>query len=146
MTYSYLLISTALYAASVLFSWYQPAPPSSIQQTEPDLQESIKLGQEVYQGYCFACHMATGEGIPGAFPPLAKSDYLMADKVRSIKQVMHGSQGEMVVNGQTYNGMMPPQPLSNEEIAHVLNYIRNSWGNEGEVVTFAEVKAVRDES
>nr|WKN39828.1 cytochrome c [Tunicatimonas sp. TK19036] len=145
MTYSYLFISTALYAASVLFSWYQPAPSSSVQQTEPDLQESIKLGQEIYQGYCLACHMATGEGIPGAFPPLAKSDYLMADKERSIKQVLQGSQGEMVVNGQTYNGVMPPQPLSDEEVAHVLNYVRNSWGNEGEVVTFAEVQAVRDD-
>ncbi|MEO0331384.1 MAG: cytochrome c, partial [Bacteroidota bacterium] len=71
--------------------------------------------------------------------------YLMADKTRSIQQVMYGSEGEMVVNGETYNGMMPPQPLSDEEITHVLNYVRNSWGNEGEIVTFAEVKAVRDE-
>ena len=68
----------------------------------------------------------------------------MADKERSIRQVMHGVKGKMVVNGITYNSVMAPQLLSDEEIAHVLNYIRNSWGNEGEVVTFAEVKAIRD--
>jgi len=145
MTYTYLIISTALYVFTSAFSWlgandYTPSP-----QTDPDLEESIKLGEEIYQGYCLACHMSEGEGIPGAFPPLANSDYLMADKERSIRQVMHGSEGEMVVNGETYNGVMPPQPLSDEEIAHVLNFIRNSWGNEGEVVTFAEVKAIRDE-
>ncbi|MGD1894696.1 MAG: c-type cytochrome [Cyclobacteriaceae bacterium] len=145
MTYTYLIISTTFYAFISIFSWpdakdYTPSP-----LTEPDLEESIKLGEAIYQGYCLACHMNEGEGLPGAFPPLAKSDYLMADKERSIRQVMHGSEGEMVVNGETYNGVMPPQPLSDEEIAHVLNFVRNSWGNEGEVVTFAEVKAIRDE-
>ncbi len=145
MTYPYLVISIAFYISSFLFASSDLRDVSSLPLTEPDLKESIKLGEEVYQGYCFACHMSEGEGIPGAFPPLAKSDYLMADKTRSIQQVMHGSEGEMVVNGETYNSMMPPQPLTDEEIAHVLNYVRNSWGNEGEVVTFAEVKAVRDE-
>ncbi|MGB3589783.1 MAG: cytochrome c [Tunicatimonas sp.] len=145
MTYPYLVISSVLYISSILFVRSDLREISNPQQTEPDLEESIKLGEEIYQGYCLACHMSEGEGIPGAFPPLAESDYLMADKTRSIQQVMHGSEGEMVVNGETYNGMMPPQPLSDEEIAHVLNFVRNSWGNEGEVVTFAEVKAVRDE-
>lgn len=144
MTYPYFIASAALYVAAAIFSWTDHPAPTSVQQTEPELEESIKLGQEVYQGYCLACHMAEGQGLPNAFPPLAESDYLMADKERSIKQVINGSQGEMVVNGQTYNGVMPPQPLSDEQVAHVLNYIRNSWGNEGEVVTFAEVKSVRD--
>lgn len=145
MTYSYVAVSAAIYISSILFIRFDFKEANRPQQTEPDLEESIKLGEEIYQGYCLACHMSEGEGLPGAFPPLAKSDYLMADKTRSIQQVMHGSEGEMVVNGETYNGMMPPQPLSDEEVAHVLNYVRNSWGNEGEVVTFAEVKAVRDE-
>lgn len=145
MTYTYLIISTALYVFTSIFSWFGTDNHTPTPQTEPDLEESIKLGEEIYQGYCLACHMSAGEGLPGAFPPLAESDYLMADKERSIRQVMHGSEGEMVVNGETYNGVMPPQPLSDEEIAHVLNFVRNSWGNEGEVVTFAEVKAIRDE-
>ena len=146
MTYAYLFLSAGLYIASMLFSWNDSTSSRPILQTEPNLEESIKLGEEIYQGYCLACHMTTGEGIPGAFPPLAKSDYLMADKERSILQVINGSQGEMVVNGQTYNGVMPPQPLSDEQVAHVLNYIRNSWGNQGEVVTFAEVKSAREGS
>ncbi|MEK6476503.1 cytochrome c [Catalinimonas sp. 4WD22] len=108
------------------------------------MEESIKLGQEIYSSYCVSCHMSEGQGVPGAFPPLAESDYLMADKERSIRTVMHGLEGEIVVNGKTYNNIMTPLGLTNEEIAHVLNYVRNSWGNEGEVVTFEEVEAVRE--
>lgn len=146
MIYSYTTLSVVIYISSLFLVHPNSRNTADLPPTEPNLEESIELGEEIYQGYCLACHMSEGEGIPGAFPPLAKSDYLMADKTRSIQQVMHGSEGEMVVNGETYNGMMPPQPLSDEEIAHVLNFVRNSWGNEGEVVTFAEVKAVRGES
>ncbi len=112
--------------------------------TEPRLEESIKKGQEVYNSYCMSCHMSKGEGIPGAFPPLANADYLMEDKERSIRVVMYGLEGEIVVNGTTYNSVMTPMGLTDEEVTHVLNYIRNSWGNEGEVVAFEEVKAVRE--
>ena len=87
--------------------------------------------------------METGEGIEGAFPPLAKSDYLMADKKRSITQVLNGVTGEIKVNGKTYNGDMPAFDLSDEEVSDVLNYVRNSWGNKGEAVLPAEVKALR---
>ncbi|MBK6525973.1 MAG: hypothetical protein IPG07_10755 [Crocinitomicaceae bacterium] len=79
----------------------------------------------------------------GAFPPLAKSDYLLADKNRAIKQIINGSSGEMVVNGETYNSIMPPQPVNDEEIRDVMNYILNSWGNNGGEVTLEEVKAQR---
>lgn len=128
--------------SSVFFSFNQAEVVSM--QAEPNLEESIKLGKEIYSSYCVSCHMSEGQGVPGAFPPLAKSDYLMADKERSIRTVMHGLEGEIVVNGTTYNNIMTPLGLTNEEITHVLNYVRNSWGNEGEVVTFQEVEAVRE--
>lgn len=132
------ILSLTVFAAAVLFAFVQkPA-------TEPDLEESIQKGKEVYNSYCMSCHMSEGEGIPGAFPPLAQSDYLMEDKERSIRVVMYGLEGEIQVNGTTYNSVMTPMGLTDEEVAHVLNYIRNSWGNEGEVVTFEEVKAVRE--
>lgn len=108
-----------------------------------DLKASIERGQEVYNMNCTACHMEKGEGIEGAFPPLAKSDYLMADKNRSIKQILEGASGEMTVNGKTYNGEMPPIDLTDEQVSDVLNYVRNSWGNKGAAVTPAEVKAQR---
>ena len=132
------IFSISVFTATVLFAFQQRAA------TEPELEESIKKGQEVYNSYCTSCHMSEGEGIPGAFPPLAQADYLMEDKERSIRAVMYGLEGEIVVNGTTYNSVMTPMGLSNEEVTHVMNYIRNSWGNEGEVVTFEEVKAVRD--
>lgn len=132
------ILSISVFITAVLFAFQQRTA------TEPDLQESIKKGQEVYNSYCMSCHMSEGEGIPGAFPPLAGADYLMEDKERSIRVVMYGLEGEIQVNGTTYNSVMTPMGLTDEEVAHVLNYIRNSWGNEGEVVTFEEVKAVRD--
>lgn len=133
-----LILSISVFTAVFLIAFGQKS------MTEPDLQESIKKGQEVYNSYCMSCHMSEGEGIPGAFPPLAGADYLMEDKERSIRVVMYGLEGEIVVNGTTYNSVMTPMGLTDEEVAHVLNYIRNSWGNEGEVVTFEEVKAVRE--
>lgn len=107
------------------------------------LAESIKRGKTVYDTNCASCHMAGGEGIDGVFPPLAKSDYLMADKKRSIRQILHGVKGKIVVNGVTYEGEMPPSGLTDKETADVLNYIRNSWGNKGKIVTEAEVKLER---
>jgi len=105
----------------------------------------LTAGEEVYTTVCTACHQADGNGLAGAFPPLAGSDYLMADKERAIKQVINGSEGEIVVNGETYNGVMPPQgeALNDQQIADVLNYVYHSWGNEGEVVTPEEVAAAR---
>ncbi|HIP36843.1 MAG TPA: cytochrome c [Crocinitomix sp.] len=102
-------------------------------------------GEEIYGKTCAACHQANGEGIPQAFPPLANSDYLMEDKMRAIKQVIEGSSGEIVVNGETYNGTMTPQNLSDQEIVDVLNYVYHAWGNDGEEVTLEEVATVKEE-
>jgi len=110
-----------------------------------DLKGSMEKGKEVYAAYCITCHMENGEGIESVFPPLAKSDYLMADRKRSILQVMNGVSGEMKVNGVTYNGEMTSFGLSDEEVSHVLNYIRNSFGNKdkGGAVKPADVTALR---
>lgn len=144
MKYKRLLtLSTVLFLSAMLFSF---GSKKQTQQTEPALEESIKKGKEIFNSYCMSCHMAEGEGVPGVYPPLAGSDYLMEDKERSIQIVMHGTEGEIVVNGQTYNMPMPSMNLSNEQVTHVLNYVRNSWGNEGEVVSFEEVKAVREKT
>ena len=87
--------------------------------------------------------MEQGEGLEGVYPPLAKSDYLMADKKRSIKQIIGGITGSITVNGTEYNSEMPGYALSDEEITHVLNYIRNNFGNKGTAVTPAEVAEQR---
>ena len=100
-------------------------------------------GKAVFARTCIACHQATGTGIPGAFPPLAKSDYLNKDLNRAIKQVIKGSNGVIVVNGVKFNGAMPAQALNDKDIADVLTYVYSCWGNNKSVVTPAMVVAQR---
>lgn len=105
--------------------------------------ERVAKGEIVFKTNCMACHQVNGQGIPGAFPPLAKSDFLNKDKIRAIKTVTGGLQGKVVVNGHEYNGVMPAWSLSDEDIANVLTYAYNSWGNSGKEVTAGEVKLHR---
>jgi mono/diheme cytochrome c family protein len=120
------------------------APLYSFQVNQKfDLKASIERGQDIYTTYCLSCHMENGEGMEGVFPPVAKSDYLMADKKRSIHQTLYGVSGEIKVNGKIYHGDMPGYDLTDEEVSDVLNYIRNSWGNKGEAVLPSEVASVR---
>ncbi len=101
-------------------------------------------GSALFTVNCAACHQANGEGIPKIFPPLAKSDYLMADKERSIRIVLQGYSGAITVNGTEYQGVMPaPPPMDDAQVAAVLTHVRNSWGNRGDAVTAAEVQQVR---
>ncbi|HEX8750163.1 MAG TPA: copper-containing nitrite reductase [Nitrospira sp.] len=101
-------------------------------------------GETLYKTYCVGCHQAEGQGMPGMFPPLAKSDYLMADTTRAIETVLNGRNGLLEVNGQQYNATMPAMGhLKDEDIADILTYVRSSWGNAGGPVSAAEVAAVR---
>ena len=101
-------------------------------------------GKSVFLQTCFACHQSNGQGLPNVFPPLAGSDYLMADKQRSIAIVLRGCNGEVNVNGRKYVSSMPAlSVLSDKQIADVLTYVRNSWGNSGQAILPEEVRAVR---
>jgi len=102
--------------------------------------ERIQLGKRLFNSICAACHQPTGRGLPNVFPPLAGSDFLNADKGRAVKLVIHGRQGEVVVNGLKFNNNMPAFPLSDQDIANVLTYVYNSFGNSGLQVTPDEVK------
>lgn len=106
-------------------------------------EEQMEFGKRTYMQTCFACHQSEGQGVPNAFPPLAKSDYLNADVDRAIGVVLHGLTGEITVNGQKYNSIMTRQSLSSDEIANVLTYVYNSWGNSKQVVTPAMVEKVK---
>lgn len=107
------------------------------------LEERMAAGKMVFTQNCAACHQADGSGLKGAFPPLAKADYLMQDKTRAIKTIIEGLQGKVTVNGVDYNGVMPALGLDDEDVANVLSYIRNSFGNKSDEVTPTEVKSVR---
>src|SRR5699024_10318833 len=95
--------------------------------TAGTMEERIEFGRETYMSVCQACHMADGAGIEGAFPPVANSDYLNENPDRGISAVVHGLTGEITVNGETYDGIMPRQNLSNEEVANVMTYILNEY-------------------
>ena len=106
--------------------------------------ERITLGKQIYSQTCFACHQGEGQGITGAFPPLAASDYLNEDVERAIEIVLKGKTGEITVNGEVYNSVMTAQTLTDEEVANVLTYIYSQWDNDGEVVTPAMVAKVKN--
>lgn len=105
--------------------------------------ERIARGERTYAGTCAACHQAAGQGVAMAFPPVANSDYLNADKTRAIAAVLFGLTGPVTVNGQQFNSVMPALGMSDNDVANVLTYIYNNWGNAGHDVTPAEVAAVR---
>lgn len=108
-----------------------------------DKAASMARGQKVYNEYCKTCHQANGQGLGTVYPPLAKSDYLTKNPMpQIIKEVVNGKSGKIKVNGKEYNGVMAPLPkkYTDEDIAGVLTYVYNSWGNKGPVVTVADVK------
>jgi nitrite reductase (NO-forming) len=107
------------------------------------IEERISAGKQIYSQTCFACHQGEGQGIAGAFPPLAKSDYLNADVDRAIGIVLHGKTGEITVNGEKYNSVMTAQTLTDEEVANVMTYIYNSWDNNKTEVTPIMVTKVK---
>ena len=106
-------------------------------------EQQIADGKVIYTKVCVAGHQAQGQGMEGAFPPLAKSDFLNADVDRAIDIVLHGKQGEITVNGKKYNSVMTPQPLSVQEVADVLTYVYNTWDNSKKVVTPEMVQKIK---
>jgi nitrite reductase (NO-forming) len=109
------------------------------------LEARMARGKAVFQATCSTCHQPDGQGLSDVFPPLAGSDYLMADRDRSIRVVLDGLSGPIVVNGRSFATTMPPLAhLTDHEIADVLTYVRNSFGNGGEAVRDEEVARVRE--
>jgi nitrite reductase (NO-forming) len=108
------------------------------------LEARMQRGRAVYLGTCSTCHQLEGQGLASVFPPLAGSDYLMADPERSIGIVLKGLSGPIQVNGLPYDNVMPPLAnLTDHEIADVLTYVRNSFGNRGDAVLADQVRRAR---
>lgn len=109
----------------------------------PELKQSKERGEDIYNDFCIACHMPNGNGVPKTFPPLKNSDYLMNNRNKSIKAIKYGLSEEIVVNGETYNTPMTRLGLSDAEVADVMNYITNSWGNNNpSIITEKEVSKI----
>ena len=108
------------------------------------LQDQTDAGEALFAGTCSVCHQANGAGLPSVFPPLAKSDYLAADPKHAIDVVLRGLTGKLKVNGGNYDSVMPPMnQLNDDEVANILTYVLNSWGNPGGRISTEDVKKAR---
>ena len=128
-----------------LNAMFAVAPRANPARTEAAKNAQGERGKQVYLGLCYACHQPDGRGLPGAFPMLAQSDYMVADRTRAIRIVLHGLEGPVTVNGQTLNSAMPGQGavLNDQQVADVLTYVFNAWGNPGGAFKASEVEKLR---
>jgi mono/diheme cytochrome c family protein len=111
---------------------------------QPSIKESMDRGKKVFNTYCLTCHQADGKGVMRLYPPLIGPEYVGGDKKKLIGIVLNGLQGEIEVDGESYNNVMASHDfLTDQQIADVLTYVRNSFGNKYVAVTPAEVKTVR---
>ena len=132
---------------SVLFLQPQKAGGKAAATEAP--QSLAQIGKGVFSQYCQACHQTTGMGVPGQFPPLAKSEYVNGSEKRLIAILLKGAQGPITVLGEThtYSGNMVPweAQLSSKKIAAVASYIRQAWGNSAPEISEAKVNAAKKE-
>ncbi|OIQ29776.1 MAG: cytochrome C [Bacteroidetes bacterium MedPE-SWsnd-G2] len=104
----------------------------------------MQKGKRLYNKFCTSCHLPNGQGVAKVFPPLANSDYLKANREASIKAIKYGMSGKITVNDEEYNGVMAPLGLSDNEIADIMNFITNNWGNtNNSLITAEEVSKVQ---
>jgi len=128
-------------AALLLFAACTPA------EQEPVTEEArmLRLGQQVYSTRCQSCHQASGLGVRAAYPPLVETEWVVGDEGRLIRVVLMGMRGEVEVNGVLYNNVMTSHDFMNDnQVAAVLTYIRQAWGNAAGPITPEQVRAVRN--
>ena len=121
-----------------------PAAPAEAGPFVKASDDQMKRGAAVYARTCIACHQPTGMGLPPVFPPIANAPIAVGNPELPIKFILQGLMGPITVNGMTYNSMMPPVVgVTDGDIADVLTYVRQSFGNQGNPVSADQVKAVR---
>ena len=123
----------------------KPAATTGAATTAAAAKEQLPDGKQVFSTTCAACHQASGEGVPGVYPPLAGSEWVTGDEAKVVRILLHGVTGPIEVAGETFNSMMPPwgATLKDADIAAVLTYARSTWGNKGTPITAAKVASIR---
>jgi mono/diheme cytochrome c family protein len=113
-------------------------------QTKPVPKKNMEAGKKVYDTYCLVCHQQDGAGVPRMNPPLIKTSFVLGDKKKLINIVLKGMNEEVEIEGNYYTNVMAPHDfLQDQEIADLLSFVRNSFGNKASMVSAAEVKAER---
>jgi len=148
MTYKHLALALALAGSALsLQAQHRPAPKAKAKTTakaDPAMAASLTRGAVVYKNVCATCHQADGGGVPNMNPPLSKTTYVLGDKTRLAHIVLAGLAEPIEINGDDYKQHMPAQAyLTDQQVADVLTYVRNNFGNKASAVQVAEVKAVR---
>lgn len=116
----------------------------SFSTNKKEAQDQMANGKKLYNQWCMACHQADGSGVPGLNPPLKKTEWVTGDKTRLIKVILNGLNESIEIDGEEYSNPMPAQNhLKDDQIADILTYVRNSFGNKASAVNAAEVKALR---
>ena len=122
----------------------QPTQVHDAEAASGNLADIMGSGKALYGIHCAACHQTDGTGLAGAFPPLANSDYLSQDRAEVVRTVLQGRSGATAVNSNQYDGVMPGMGyLADEQIAAILTYISNAWGNQASAFNVAQIWAVR---
>lgn len=126
------------------FALFTQAQKATKAISTPAARDQLLEGKKVYSKFCASCHQSDGGGVPNLNPPLSKTTYVLGDKSRLIKIILNGSNESLEIDGETYSNPMPQLDiLKDQEIADVLTYVRNSFGNKAVAVNAAEVKAQR---
>lgn len=139
-----IIFAFVLFATTGLQAQTKYKTKGPVKHTAVGLKASIAAGQKVFTQYCVSCHQADALGVPHMNPPLVKTTYVLGDKTKLIKIVLNGFNEDVEINGETYsNSMASHDFLQDQEIADVLTFVRNSFGNKASAITAAQVKAVR---
>jgi mono/diheme cytochrome c family protein len=138
------LLCLLLLSSGAAFAQKKPVPKASAKKPAAGVSPALlAAGKAVYVQNCLSCHQADGGGVDGMNPPLTKTDYVLGDKTRLVNVLVNGLKG-VEINGEEYRSVMPAQThLTDQQMADVLTYVRNSFGNKASAVNMAEVKAVR---
>ena len=128
----------------IIFSFFLLVAFGFLLAQQSSSKSSVDSGKKLYEQYCLTCHQADGGGVPKMNPPLINTSYVTGDKAKLVEWVLKGSTENVPIDGKYYSNNMPPQAtLKDEEIADILTYIRNSFGNKASAITPAEVKSIR---
>lgn len=135
------------------FRWdvYDPHWQPGMTQATVEI-DPVKAGERIYNSQCASCHQGNGAGVPGSFPPLAGSAWVLGDEKRIVKILLKGLSGPIEVEGNSYNGNMPAfgdgpggMGWDDAKISYVSTYVRSAWGNGGSAVTEETVAEARAE-
>ena len=125
----------------------EPAGESNLKETLPSekqVDEPVAPGKLLYNQACLVCHQADGSGVPGMFPPVARSEFISGDPEKLVRLVVEGLTGPVEVQGEEYNGIMPPRDdLTDQQISDLLTWLRTNFGNSAGPVSPEQVAGYR---